>query len=326
MVRGPAHEPAPPPAPAAPATPPRQVAELPKDYAAPPPADALPPGAPKLGPPLPGDLGRPFLEAQRQAGGASSAAPGPAAADPELQQALQDARQARSSRLVVQTSPRAAPPSPAVAPAEARAALPPGGAARGSALGLHPPVSPYLLQAGSTIRAALVTGVDSDLPGEVVAQVTEDVFDSVSGRWKLIPQGARLVGTYESRVGSGQSRAQLAWTRLILPDGRSVALEKEPGADAQGFAGLSDQVDRHGRTIAGAALVSTLLGVGAELGAGSGESQLLQALRTGVAGSVNQAGQQLVGKSLEVSPSLRLRPGLPVRVLVTHDHVLEPAP
>jgi type IV secretion system protein VirB10 len=181
-----------------------------------------------------------------------------------------------------------------------------------------------VLQAGTTIRAALITGLKSDVPGPVVAQVTEDVFDNVGGRWKLIPQGSRLIGTYEARVAFGQSRAQVAWTRLILPDGRSVALDREPAGDVQGFAGLADGVDRHWARIAGAALVSTILGLGAQAGAGSGEGQLAEALRTGAASGVSQAGEQLVGKSLETKPTLMVREGFPVRVLLTHDLELEP--
>jgi type IV secretion system protein TrbI len=156
--------------------------------------------------------------------------------------------------------------------------------------------------------------------------VTEDVFDSVTGRWKLIPQGSRLIGSYESHVGFGQDRVQLAWTRLILPDGRSLDLDREPAADAEGFAGLSDGVDRHWRRLLGASLMSTVLSVGAQAGAGSSDSQVLQALRSGAATTANQAGQQLVGKTLEVQPSLTVRPGFELRVLVTKDLVLEPWP
>jgi len=295
--------------------PPAALVELPKDYA------GLPPGTPRLGPPLPGDLGRPLLEARsgrdEPGAGASGASPSPA---------QEAARLARGSRLAVAVTARAPSPastSPAPTPVAASGAAAP---VRDdvSPARLEAPVSPYLLQAGSVIRAALVTGVRADLPGEVIAQVTEDVFDSVTGRWKLIPQGSRLIGSYDSHVAFGQSRVQLVWTRLILPDGRSLDLDKLPAADAQGYAGLEDQVDRHWSRLAGAALVSTTIGLGSELGSGAGEGQLVQALRTGVAASANQAGQQLVGKSLEAAPTLTVRPGAPVRVLVEKDLVLEP--
>jgi type IV secretion system protein VirB10 len=194
----------------------------------------------------------------------------------------------------------------------------------GAGAGLQPPASPYVLQAGTVVPAVLVTGVRSDLPGPVTAQVSEDVYDSLAGRYLLIPRGARLLGTYDAQVGYGQSRVLVAWTRLVLPDGRSIDLPREPAADPEGYAGLSDQVDRKWKGVAGAAAVSTLLGVGSELGAGSGDTQVVQALRNGVANGANQAGQQLVGKSLDIAPTLTIRPGVPVRLLLTHDLVLAP--
>jgi len=107
---------------------------------------------------------------------------------------------------------------------------------------IEAPASPYVVQAGTTIAGALVTGIRSDLPGQITAQVTENVYDSPTGRFLLVPQGAKLVGIYDSQVGPGQSRVLLVWTRLILPDGRSIVLEHQPGADAQGFSGLQDRV------------------------------------------------------------------------------------
>lgn len=282
------------------ASPPPMLNDLPRDYA----AGAK--DAPRLGPPLPGDLGRPIL----QAGRAASAAPDAVA--PQPTQAAVEARQARASRLGVSTAARPVEPPPPMAPETAPARSPPAAAHR--------------LQAGAIVRAALLTGIRSDLAGEVVAQVTEDVVDSATGRWTLIPQGARLIGTYDSHVGFGQSRVQLVWTRLLLPDGRSVELGKEPAADAAGFAGLSDGVDRHWRRLLGASLVSSVLGMGAQAGAGRSGDAVADALRSGAAMTANQAGQQLVGRSLDVSPSLTVRPGFPVRLLVTKDLALEAWP
>jgi len=105
------------------------------------------------------------------------------------------------------------------------------------------PASPYLVQAGAVISAALMTGLRSDLPGQVTAQVTEHVYDGPTGRTLLIPQGSRLIGQYDAQVAFGQSRALLVWTRLIMPNGRSIVLERQPGADPSGFAGLEDEVD-----------------------------------------------------------------------------------
>jgi type IV secretion system protein VirB10 len=188
------------------------------------------------------------------------------------------------------------------------------------------PASPYIVQAGSVIAAALITGLRSDLPGQITAQVTESIFDTPTGRLLLIPQGARLIGSYDSQVAFGQSRVLLVWTRLILPNGRSIVLERQPGADAAGNAGLQDEVDHHWGELFKAGLLSTLLSVGAELGsgAGNGDSAVLQALRRGAGESLNQTGQQIVRRNLNMQPTLTIRPGFPVRVIVNRDLVLEP--
>lgn len=193
-----------------------------------------------------------------------------------------------------------------------------------SAARLEPVASPYVLQAGSIIQAALITGLRSDLPGQVTAQVTANVFDSLTGKLLLIPQGSKLIGEYDSSVSFGQSRVLLAWTRLILPDGRSLQLEREPSADVGGFAGVQDGVNYHWGGVAKAALLSTVLGIGAQVG-GSGDDELLRAVRQGTSDTVNQAGQQIVRRQLNVQPTLTVRSGYPVRVIVTHDLVLAPA-
>jgi len=156
--------------------------------------------------------------------------------------------------------------------------------------------------------------------------LTENNFDSPSGRFLLIPQGARLVGIYDSQVAFGQSRVLLVWTRLIMPNGRSIILERQPGADTGGYAGLQDEVDHHWGALFKAGLLSTLLGVGAELGsgAGNGDSSVLHALRRGAGDSLNQTGQQIVRRNLNMQPTLTIRPGFPVRVIVNRDLVLEP--
>jgi type IV secretion system protein VirB10 len=123
------------------------------------------------------------------------------------------------------------------------------------------------VQAGSVIPGALITGIRSDLPGQITAQVTENVFDTPTGRFLLIPQGARLIGVYDSQVATGQSRVLLVWTRLIMPNGRSIVLERQQGADPGGYAGLEDEVDNHWKQLIGAALLSTLLSVGSEVNA-----------------------------------------------------------
>jgi type IV secretion system protein TrbI len=317
------------------------LAALPKDYA------GLPKGAPKLGPPLPGDLGRPILSAQGAGGANAPAVVGPspgAMPPPDLvrQQREQERQAARTSRLFAANDHGGAPPgegaaSPAVVlPAAASAAAAtatdhrqafldaPADLQTASGHRLEAPVSPYVLQAGAVIPAALIAGIRSDLPGQVTAQVTQNVYDSPTGRILLIPQGAKLVGIYDSQVEFGQNRVLLAWTRLILPGGRSIVLDRQPAGDAQGFAGLEDRVDQHWKQLASAAMISTLLGVGTELGSGSDDSDVVRALRQGAANSVSQTGQQVVGRSLDIQPTLTIRPGFPVRVLLTRDLVLEP--
>jgi type IV secretion system protein TrbI len=186
------------------------------------------------------------------------------------------------------------------------------------------PVSPHIVQAGAVITAALITGLRSDLPGQVTAQVTENVYDGPTGRTLLIPQGARLIGQYDAQVTFGQSRALLVWNRVILPNGRSVVLERQPGADPSGYAGLEDEVDNHWSQVFRAAAISTLLSVGAEAGAGDDEDELIRAIRRGSSDSISQTGRQIVGRSLNVQPTLTVRPGHPVRVILTRDLILEP--
>ena len=189
---------------------------------------------------------------------------------------------------------------------------------------VEPPASANVLQAGSVIPAALLTGLRSDLPGQVTAQVTEDVFDSPTGRILLIPQGSRLVGQYDAQIAFGQQRALLDWNRLIMPNGSSIVLERQPGADPEGYAGLADQVDNHWGSLLKAAALSTLLSVGAEAGSSNGEASLTQAIRQGASQNFSQIGEQVVGRSLNVQPTITIRPGFPVRVMVTRDLVLEP--
>ena len=189
--------------------------------------------------------------------------------------------------------------------------------------GLQAPASPWQVMAGSVIAASLLTGLNSDLPGMVVAQVTEPVFDTVTGRTLLIPQGSRLIGSYDSVVAFGQSRALLVWQRIILPDGASIQLDNLPATDAQGYAGVADKVDFHTwRLLKGVAL-STLLGVGTQVSLG-GDSDLVRAIRQSTEQSASQAGQQIVTKNLNVQPSITVRPGWPLRVIVHKDIALRP--
>jgi type IV secretion system protein VirB10 len=307
--------------------------------------------APRLGPPLPGDLGGPIVSAQ-QRGEAVPVPPVGAQPDPRAQaaeaarqRAAQERDAARTSAVFLGsgggTSSSAAPALPGLAvaspatPAATDTAAQSDQAAKRAFMAqaanprtvsverLTAPTSPNIVQAGSIIPAALITGVRSDLPGQITAQVTANVYDSPTGRILLIPQGARLIGEYDSEIAAGQTRVLLAWDRLIMPDGRSIVLERQPGADGSGFAGLQDRVNQHWGNLLKAAAVSTLLGVGAELGADS-EDDLIRGLRRGSQDTINQTGQQIVRRQLNVQPTLTVRPGHPLRVILTRDLVLEP--
>jgi type IV secretion system protein VirB10 len=189
---------------------------------------------------------------------------------------------------------------------------------------LTAPAGRFVVSAGSTIAAALITGLSSDLPGQVVAQVTEDVFDTVTGRTRLIPQGTRLIGVYDARVSYGQSRALVVWTRLIFPDGRSLDLDRMVGTDAAGQSGLSDRVNNHTGKLLMAGLLSTLFGVGANAATtgGGDNADIAFAIRESAGRSVESAGDKIVSRQLDVQPTITVRPGARVRVLVSRDLVL----
>jgi len=312
------------------------LASLPRDYT-----------GPVLGPPLPGDLGRPILDAQHKG---QPVVP-PTIATPMVDEAEQRRRAeeeaARISRVFFQTGQ----PTGVTAETQPGGTSPPnlGGPDLADQIGqsttqdrqlaflnaatdrrtvapdrVTPPVSPYVLQAGAVIPAALITGIRSDLPGQITAQVTENVYDSPTGRSLLIPQGTRVIGQYDNGVGFGQRRVLLVWSRLVFPNGRSIVLERQPGTDAQGYAGLEDGVDYHWAELFKAAALTTILSVGAEAGSSGQESDIVRALRGGASDSLSQVGQQIVQRQLNIAPTLTIRPGFAVRVVVTRDLVLEP--
>ena len=191
--------------------------------------------------------------------------------------------------------------------------------------GLTPPRSRYILHAGHVIPAALITGLNSDLPGQVSAQVTAPVFDSISGDYLLIPQGSRLVGRYDNAVRYGDRRLLLVWTRLILPNGWSINLEEMAAADPSGAAGLSDRTDHHFDRLAAAIGLSAIISVIANESEDEDEQgSLSQSVGDAAAQQAAQSGGRIVDRELSVRPSLTIRPGASVRVLVTRDIVLRP--
>ncbi|MBS0251353.1 MAG: TrbI/VirB10 family protein [Proteobacteria bacterium] len=189
---------------------------------------------------------------------------------------------------------------------------------------LETPASRYQLMAGTIIAASLISGLNSDLPGFVIAQVTENVYDTVSGKYLLIPQGSRLIGKYDNVVAFGQERALVVWQRIILPDGSSVLIDNLPATDTAGYAGLADAVDLHTWTLLKGVALATVLGVGSELAFGTSDSDLVRALQQSTQSTTNQAGQRLVERDLNVQPTITVRPGWPLRVIVHKDIVLRP--
>jgi len=307
---------------------------------------------PQLGPPLPGDLGRPILEHQQSIGAAippTGADQRAQAAEAERQRLAAEQKAAQESGVMMQIS-GSSRPAAAEVPTTAAAgtsstdagntkiALDPdrdpngqqrkadfvGATDKTSDINPHSLLaspSPYALMAGSIISASLITGVNSDLPGLVTAQVTENAYDSVTGRILLIPQGSRLVGSYDSVVAFGQKRALLVWQRIILPDGASIRIDNVPATDTAGYAGLSDKVDVHTWQLLKGVALSTLLGVGTQLSFGSNESDLVRAIRESAQQSGSRAGDELVTRNLNIQPTIRVRPGWPLRVVVHKDIV-----
>ena len=189
---------------------------------------------------------------------------------------------------------------------------------------LQDPASPYQVMAGTVISASLITGINSDLPGRVTAQITENIYDTVSGRYLLIPQGSRVIGTYDSVIAFGQDRALVIWQRIIMPDGSSVVIENLPATDTAGYAGLEDEVDFHTWRLLKGIVLSTLLGVGTELTFGDDEDDLVEAIRESSQDSANQVGQRITERNLNIQPTITVRPGWPLRIIVNKDLVLRP--
>ena len=322
-------------------TPADGLAGLPKDYT----------GIPKLGPALPGDLGRPILSAQDE--GKPVVAPDirTPRADPTEQRRLAEIEAARVAKVFTDSrgvqAPATAPAVGRVDPATGLTLptetppLDPGAAQNMQDRKLafvnaavdrrtvtpdrvQEKVSPYVVQAGTVIPAALITGIKSDLPGTITAQVTEQVYDTPTGKQLLIPQGARLIGQYDSQVAFGQSRVRLVWNRIIMPNGTSIVLERQPGADAEGYSGLEDDVDYHWGQLFKAAILSTLLGVGTELGSSNNENEIARAIRQSSQDTASDVGRQLIRRQLNIQPTLTIRPGFPVRVIVNRDLILQP--
>lgn len=318
-----------------------QLVALPSNY------DKVKP--PRLGPPLPGDLGAPIVNREKQLGmnpALGSFGEGDAERAEHLRQA-QLAQQAREAKVMFQTSTggraEAIPSSQQPNSAVSNTAQPASPAVTEDQNGqqhkldfvrqrddkgiynshqLESPIFEYELFAGTAIPASLITGINSDLPGLAIAQVTQNLY-GLSGAL-LLPAGSKLIGKTDSIVAFGQSRALVVWQRIVMPNGSSIEIDNTPATDTEGYAGLEDEVDYHTwRLIKGIAL-STLLGVGAQLSVNNSNSDLLTAIRESTQNSANQAGQQLTQKNMDIQPTITVRPGWPFRVIISRDIILQP--
>lgn len=189
---------------------------------------------------------------------------------------------------------------------------------------LHSPLSEFEVKAGTLIPALLITAINSDLPGDVIAQVSEHVYDSVTGRFLLIPQGSKLYGRYDSVISYGQERVLVAWERLMMPNGKSIKLGGMIAADTAGMSGLEDEVDNHFMRLAGAVLLSTTLSLGGNLANDDDGDSLGGDIGDTVAQESSRVGQRFVSKSMNIQPTLKIRGGSEVRVFVNKDMILEP--
>jgi type IV secretion system protein VirB10 len=194
---------------------------------------------------------------------------------------------------------------------------------------LQHPRSPYEIKAGTVLPAVLITAINSDLPGPVVAQVREHVYDTVSGNTLLVPQGSRLIAQYDSMVAWGQERVLLCWNRLVLPNGDSMDLQCMPAADLKGAAGLADEVDEHWWRILKGAAVATFLSVGTAYAAGDTTAYnptVGQVVARSASGEIGTVGAQLTRNNLSIQPTITVRPGFSVNVVVTKDMIVPPYP
>jgi type IV secretory pathway VirB10-like protein len=293
------------------------------------------------------------------AAAAPAPAPQPQPVDPAVQQARAQALAARSASPFFSGNGQGGPPpSPTPTPVAFAQGLEPSlpGAPEAPAADVQPangqggkrqfaasaklddylqspllePSSPWEVKAGTVIPAALLTAINSDLPGEIIAQVTEPVYDHVTGRTVLIPQGSRLIGQYDSQIAYGQERALIAWNRIVMPNGRSINIGSMEGADLTGASGMRDQVDGHFWQLARGVILSTVFSVGAasaqDASSRSSGALVLNSAGAGIANSAEQVGSQITSRDLNRQPTIRVRAGWPLRVLVNKDMILAPSP
>jgi type IV secretion system protein VirB10 len=191
------------------------------------------------------------------------------------------------------------------------------------------PLSRYEVKAGTVIPAVMIGGVNSDLPGVLLAQVSQNVYDTATGRFILIPQGSKLVGVYDANITTGQERVLVAWNRIIYPDASSIDLGRMPGADEGGYAGFNDQVNTHFWRVWGNALLMSAFSAGVQLSQGNaaatnGSLNTTQTIGAAMGQQLGQLGMEMARRNMQIQPTLEIRPGYRFAVMVTKDMILRP--
>jgi type IV secretion system protein VirB10 len=191
---------------------------------------------------------------------------------------------------------------------------------------LEAPRTPYELRAGFVVPATLISGINSELPGQIMAQIAQNVYDTATGKYLLLPQGSRLVGAYSSNVSYGQARVLVAWQRIVFPDGKAMDLGAMPGADNAGYAGFTDQVNNHYLRLYGSALLMSAVTAGVSYSqqqnqqtVGYQQPTASSAMSQALGQQLGQVTAQMIAKNLNIAPTLEIRPGYRFNVIVTKD-------
>ena len=188
------------------------------------------------------------------------------------------------------------------------------------------PRTPYELRAGFVVPATLISGINSELPGQIMAQIAQNVYDTATGKYLLLPQGSRLVGAYSSDVSYGQARVLVAWQRIVFPDGKAMDIGAMPGADSAGYAGFTDQVNNHYLRLYGSALLMSAVTAGITYNQHQNQSTIgyqqpsaSNAMSQALGVQLGQVTAQMIAKNLNIAPTLEIRPGYRFNVIVTKD-------
>ncbi len=190
--------------------------------------------------------------------------------------------------------------------------------------GIQEPQSPYTVFAGAVLPGVMITGINSDLPGQIEGQISQNVYDTVTGHYLLLPQGTKVLGTYDSRVTYGQSRVLVVWTRLVRPDGSNIDLEGMPGVDMSGYSGMTGKVDRHLVRLLTAVVLGSVIQAGTTAGTSYTNPSVVDIARQGAGAGINDATQQIVHKELNIQPTIIVAPGSRFNVFTTKDMILPP--